>query len=235
MYVANWMTAKPRTFFWRVIVVYYPTTASVFSIAGSHVWCTKVASIRAMWQIPVPAWSETMPIYELAGTRPEFPADGQYWIAGTAVVIGQVRLKSEASVWWNAVLRGDNEWIELGERSNVQDNSTLHTDPGFPLTIGRGCSIGHSVVLHGCTIGDGSLIGMGAILMNGARIGTNCVVGAGAVVTEGKTFPNNSLIVGAPARTIRTFDEAAPAMIAAAADIYVRRWKQYAGALKKIG
>jgi carbonic anhydrase/acetyltransferase-like protein (isoleucine patch superfamily) len=176
-----------------------------------------------------------MAIYELAGARPEFPADGQYWIADTAVVIGRVRLKSESSVWWNAVLRGDNEWIELGERSQIQDNSTLHTDPGFPLTIGRGCVIGHNVVLHGCTIGDGSLIGMGAILMNGARIGTNCVVGAGAVVTEGKTFPDNSLVVGAPAKMIRTLDEKAAAMIAAGADVYVRRWKQYAGALKKIG
>jgi carbonic anhydrase/acetyltransferase-like protein (isoleucine patch superfamily) len=176
-----------------------------------------------------------MAIYELAGARPEFPTDGQYWIADTAVVIGRVRLKSEASVWWNAVLRGDNEWIELGERSQIQDNSTLHTDPGFPLTIGRGCVIGHSVVLHGCTIGDGSLIGMGAILMNGTRIGTNCVVGAGAVVTEGKSFPDNSLVVGAPARVIRTLDEEAAAMIAAGADIYVRRWKQYAGALKRVG
>ena len=176
-----------------------------------------------------------MPIYELAGTQPEFPADGQYWIADTAVVIGKARLKSEASVWWNVVLRGDNEWIELGERSNVQDNSVLHTDPGFPLTIGRGCLIGHGVVLHGCTIGDGSLIGMGTILMNGARIGTNCVVGAGAMVTEGKSFPDNSLIVGAPARVVRTLDDTAAATIAAGVDIYVRRWKQYVGTLKKIG
>jgi len=176
-----------------------------------------------------------MAIFELAGERPEFPADGQYWVAETAVLIGRVRLKSEASVWWNAVLRGDNEWIELGERSQIQDNATLHTDPGFPLTIGRGCVIGHSVVLHGCTIGDGSLIGMGAILMNGARIGTNCIVGAGATVTEGKSFPDNSLVVGAPARVVRTLDETAAAAIAAGVDIYVRRWKQYAGALKKIG
>ena len=176
-----------------------------------------------------------MAIYELAGERPEFPADGQYWIAETAVLIGRVRLRSESSVWWNAVLRGDNEWIELGERSQIQDNSTLHTDPGFPLTIGCGCVIGHSVVLHGCTVGDGSLIGMGAVLMNGAKIGTNCVVGAGAVVTEGKTFPDNSLIVGAPARAIRTLDEKAAEMIAYGVDVYVQRWKHYAGALKRIG
>jgi carbonic anhydrase/acetyltransferase-like protein (isoleucine patch superfamily) len=175
-----------------------------------------------------------MPIFELAGDRPEFPADGQYWIAETAVVIGRVRLKSEASVWWGAVLRGDNEWIEVGERSQIQDNATLHTDPGFPLTIGRGCVIGHNVVLHGCAVGDGSLIGMGAILLNGARIGTNSIVGAGAVVTEGKTFPDNSLVVGAPARVIRSLDEKAVQMIAHGADVYVRRWKHYAGALKRI-
>ena len=176
-----------------------------------------------------------MPIFELAGERPEFPADGQYWIAETAVVIGRVRLKSEASVWWGAVLRGDNEWIEISERSQIQDNATLHTDPGFPLTIGHDCVIGHNVVLHGCTVGSGSLIGMGAILLNGARIGTNSIVGAGAVVTEGKTFPDNSLVVGAPARVIRAVDEKAVEMIANGADVYVRRWRHYARALKKIG
>src|SRR5580700_6587901 len=175
-----------------------------------------------------------MPIFELAGAQPEFPADGLYWIAETAVVIGRVRLKSEASVWWGAVLRGDNEWIEIGERSQVQDNATLHTDPGFPLTIGRGCVIGHNVILHGCTVGDASLIGMGAIMLNGARIGANSIVGAGAVVTEGKTFPDNSLIVGSPARAIRTLDDAAIASIAGGADIYVRRFKQYAKGLKEI-
>jgi carbonic anhydrase/acetyltransferase-like protein (isoleucine patch superfamily) len=176
-----------------------------------------------------------MPIFELAGERPELPADGQYWIAETAVVIGRVRLKSEASVWWGAVLRGDNEWIEIGERSQIQDNATLHTDPGFPLAIGRACVIGHNVVLHGCTVGDGSMIGMGAILLNGARIGANSIVGAGAVVTEGKTFPDNSLVVGAPARVIRMVGEEAVQMIANGADVYVRRWRHYAGALKRIG
>jgi carbonic anhydrase/acetyltransferase-like protein (isoleucine patch superfamily) len=176
-----------------------------------------------------------MPIFELAGARPEFPADGLYWIAETAVVIGRVRLKSEASLWWGAVLRGDNEWIEIGERSQVQDNATLHTDPGFPLNVGSNCVIGHNAVLHGCTIGDGSLVGMGAILLNGARIGAHSIVGAGAVVTEGKTFADGTLIVGAPARAIRTLDAKAAAMIAAGADIYVRRWKSYAAGLKRIG
>jgi carbonic anhydrase/acetyltransferase-like protein (isoleucine patch superfamily) len=176
-----------------------------------------------------------MPIYEIDGQAPEFPADGQYYIADTAVVIGRVRLKTEASVWYNAVLRGDNEWIELGERSQIQDNCTLHTDPGLPLTIGRDCVIGHNVILHGCSVGDRSLIGMGAILLNGAKIGVNSLVGAGSVVTEGKSFPDNSLIVGAPARVIRSMDEKAAAMIRAGADIYVRRWKSYKQGLKRIG
>jgi len=176
-----------------------------------------------------------MAIYELDGVRPECPADGRFWIAETAVLIGRVRLKSDASVWWGSVLRGDNEWIELGERSQIQDNATLHTDPGFPLVIGANCVIGHNVVLHGCTIGDNSLIGMAAILLNGARIGRNSLVGAGALVTEGKEFPENSLIVGAPARATRTLDEKAHAMIAEGADIYVRRWQRYAKGLNRIG
>ena len=176
-----------------------------------------------------------MPIYEFDGQAPEFPPDGQYYIADTAVVIGRVRLRAEASVWYGAVLRGDNEWIELGERSQVQDNCTVHTDPGFPLTIGRDCVIGHNVVLHGCTVGDNSLIGMGAILLNGAKIGANSLVGAGSVVTEGKSFPDNALIVGAPARVIRTLDDKAAEMIRAGADVYVRRWKRYAQNLKRVG
>lgn len=176
-----------------------------------------------------------MPIYELEGVAPEFPGEGEYWIAETATLIGRVRLKREASVWYGAVVRGDNEWIELGERSQIQDNATLHTDPGFPLTIGANCVIGHNVILHGCTIGDNSLVGMGAIMLNGSKVGTNCLVGAGAVVTEGKTFPDNSLIVGAPARFIRTLDEKAAAMIRGGADIYVKRWQRYAKGLKRIG
>ena len=118
-------------------------------------------------------------------------------------MIGRVRLKQDASIWWGSVLRGDNEWIELGERSNIQESCTLHTDMGFPMTIGPDCTIGHNVVLHGCTIAEGSLIGMGAIVLNGAKIGPRSLVGAGALVTEGKEFPPNSLIVGAPARAIK--------------------------------
>lgn len=176
-----------------------------------------------------------MPIYELDGAKPEFPGEGEYWIAETATLIGRVRLKCSSSVWFGAVLRGDNEWIELGERSQIQDNATLHTDPGFPLTIGTNCVIGHNVILHGCSIGDESLVGMGAIMLNGSMIGKNCLVGAGAVVTEGKTFADNSLIVGAPARAIRTLDEKARQMILGGADIYVRRSQQYAKALRRIG
>ena len=176
-----------------------------------------------------------MPIYELDGLKPEFPADGSYWVAESAVLIGKVRMKRDTSIWFGAVLRGDNEWIELGDRSQIQDNATLHTDPGFPMTIGSNCVIGHNVILHGCTIGDDCLIGMGAILLNGSKIGRGSLVGAGALVTEGKTFPDNSLLVGAPARVLRTVDEKAVEMIANAADVYVRRWRHYARALKKIG
>jgi carbonic anhydrase/acetyltransferase-like protein (isoleucine patch superfamily) len=175
-----------------------------------------------------------MPIYELDGVRPELPGDGTYWIADTAVLIGKVRLAPDASVWWGSVLRGDNEWIELGERSQIQDNALLHTDPGFPITIGSDCVIGHNVVLHGCSIGDGTLIGMGAIVMNGAKIGNGCLVGAGAVIPEGKQFPDNSMLLGAPARFVREVDDKARAMIARGADVYVRRWRQYAKGLKRI-
>src|ERR1700747_2678258 len=130
-----------------------------------------------------------MAIYELDGQAPDLPADGDYFIAETATVIGKVRLKKGASVWFGAVLRGDNEWIEIGEGSNVQDGSTCHTDAGFPLTIGRNCTACQSATLHGCTVEDGALIGMGAIVLNGARIGRGSVVGAGSVVTSGKQFP----------------------------------------------
>ncbi len=176
-----------------------------------------------------------MPIYELDGQAPELPGEGRYYLADSAVLIGRVRIKTEVSIWFGAVLRGDNEWIEIGERSDVQDNCTLHTDPGYPIVIGSNTLIGHNVVLHGCCVGDNSLIGMGAILLNGSKIGNNSLVGAGSVITEGKTFPDNSLIVGAPARVIRTLDEKLIAMIRGGADIYVRRWKRYAQGLKQVG
>ena len=176
-----------------------------------------------------------MAIYELDGKSPELPADGQYFIAETATVIGNVRLKSNASVWFGSVLRGDNELIEIGEGSNVQDNCTFHTDPGFPLTIGKNCTIGHNVILHGCTIEDGALVGMGAIIMNGARIGKGCIVGAGAIITEGKTFEANALVLGAPARAIKTLtDEQVKAMTYGAAH-YVHNGQRFKKGLKKVG
>jgi carbonic anhydrase/acetyltransferase-like protein (isoleucine patch superfamily) len=176
-----------------------------------------------------------MPIYELDGHRPEFPDDNSHWIAETAVLIARVRMKSMSSIWFGAVLRGDNEWIELGERSQIQDNATVHTDPGFPITIGSDCVIGHKVMLHGCTVGNNSLIGMGAIVLNGAKIGNNSLVGAGALVTEGKSFPDNSLIVGSPARAIRVLTPEAIAGIRHGAEHYVNRSREYAAKLKRIG
>ncbi len=176
-----------------------------------------------------------MAIYELDGQGPELPADGNFFIADTATVIGKVRLLSSASVWFGAVLRGDNEWIEIGEGSNVQDNSTCHTDPGFPLTIGKNCTVGHNVILHGCTIEDGALVGMGSIVMNGARIVRGSVVGAGSVITEGKQFPEYSLIIGAPARVIRTLEPAQVEKMGGAARSYMRNGPRFKKGLKKIG
>jgi len=175
-----------------------------------------------------------MAIYELDGQVPDLPADGNYFIADTADVIGKVRLQPRASVWFGAVLRGDNEWIEVGEGSNVQDNSTLHVDPGFPLVIGKDVTIGHNAIVHGCTLEDGVLIGMGSIVMNGARIRRGSVVGAGSVITEGKEFPEYSLIIGAPARAIRTLDAAQIEQMTRPAKSYAVRGPQFKAGLKKI-
>jgi carbonic anhydrase/acetyltransferase-like protein (isoleucine patch superfamily) len=176
-----------------------------------------------------------MAIFALDGTTPELPGEGKYWIAESATIIGRVRLKTDASVWFGSVLRGDTEWIELGARSQIQDNCTAHTDLGFPLTIGDDCVIGHNVILHGCSIGSRSLVGMGAIMLNGAKIGSNCLVGAGALVPEGKEFPDNSLIVGSPARVLRSVDAEATELIRDGVEQYVRRWREYAHKLKRIG
>jgi carbonic anhydrase/acetyltransferase-like protein (isoleucine patch superfamily) len=176
-----------------------------------------------------------MPIYQLDGQGPELPASGRHYIADTAVLIGKVRLAHDASVWFGSTLRGDNEWIALGEGSNIPENCTLHTDPGFPLNVGAHCTVGHNVVLHGCTVGDNSLIGMGAIMLNGAKVGRNCLVGAGALITEGKEFPDNVLIIGAPAKVLRPLNEDAISRLTGAADNYVRRWQRYAEGLKRIG
>jgi carbonic anhydrase/acetyltransferase-like protein (isoleucine patch superfamily) len=176
-----------------------------------------------------------MAIYELDGQAPELPADGNYFIAETATVIGKVRLLNAASVWFGAVLRGDNEWIEIGEASNVQDNATCHTDLGFPLTIGRNCTIGHNVILHGCTLEDDALVGMGSIVMNGARIGRVSIVGAGAVITAGKIFPEHSLIIGAPARVIRTLEPAQMEQMGSTVRFYAANGPRFTKGMKKIG
>ncbi|MDQ7018412.1 MAG: gamma carbonic anhydrase family protein [Robiginitomaculum sp.] len=174
-----------------------------------------------------------MAIFELDGVSAITPPEGQYWVAPNANLIGKVELKSEASVWFNVVARGDNELIRIGARSNVQDGSVMHTDMGFPLTIGEDVTIGHMAMLHGCTIGNTSLIGIGATVLNGARIGNNSLVGAHALVTEGKEFPDNSLIVGTPARVVRTLGDDDVAMLKASADHYVQNWKRYASGLKE--
>ncbi len=176
-----------------------------------------------------------MAIYELDGRAPELPADGDYFIADTATVIGNVRLHPGASVWFGSVLRGDNELIEIGEGSNVQDNCTFHTDPGFPMNIGRNCTVGHNVILHGCTIEDGALIGMGSIIMNGARIRKDSVVDAGSVITEGKEYPERSLIVGAPARAVRTLTDDQIKALMRGAPHYVNNGRRFKAGLKKIG
>src|SRR5579872_2871387 len=176
-----------------------------------------------------------MAIYELDGQGPDLPKSGNYFIAETATVISKVRLLEGASVWFGAVLRGDNEWIEIGEGSNVQDNSTCHTDPGFPLVIGKECTVGHNVILHGCTLEDGALVGMGSIVMNGARVGRGSIVGAGSVITEGKQFAEHSLIIGAPARVIRPLDPARMVAMGGAAKFYVGNGPRFKNGLKRIG
>jgi len=176
-----------------------------------------------------------MAIYALGRLSPKLPANARYWIAPDAHLIGDVHLGEDVSIWFGAVLRGDNEAIAIGNRTNVQEGAILHTDPGAPVTIGRGCTIGHRAIVHGCTIGDNSLVGMGATVLNRAKIGNNCIVGANALVTEGKEFPEGSLIVGSPARVIRTLDEATIEGIKRSADNYVTNWQHYTRDLKACG
>jgi carbonic anhydrase/acetyltransferase-like protein (isoleucine patch superfamily) len=173
-----------------------------------------------------------MAIYELEGVRPEM--EGPHWIADSATVLGRVKLKKNASVWFNAVLRGDNDPIVVGENSNVQDGSILHTDIGQPTIIGNNCTIGHMVMLHGCTIGDNTLIGIGSIILNGAKIGKNCLIGANTLITEGKVIPDNSMVMGAPGKVVRELNEQQIGMITFSAHHYVENWQRYAKGLKKI-
>jgi carbonic anhydrase/acetyltransferase-like protein (isoleucine patch superfamily) len=175
-----------------------------------------------------------MTIYALGDWSPELPPDGEYWVAPTASLIGHVRLHKNASVWFGAVLRGDNEWIEIGEGSNVQDNSVVHTDPGQPCIIGANVTIGHNVILHSANVADGSLIGMGAILLNRCKIGRHCLIGAGTMITEGKEIPDNSMVVGAPGRIVRQLSEPEFAMLRMASAVYVQNFKRFSAAMKAL-
>lgn len=170
-------------------------------------------------------------ILELGDRRPVLEGDGHF-IAENASVIGSVRLAAESSIWFNCVLRGDNDWIEIGARSNVQDGSVLHTDPGLKLTVGQNVTVGHKVMLHGCTVGDQSLIGIGSTILNGATVGSHCVVGAHTLITEGKSFPDGTLILGAPARVVRDLNDDERAMIARSADVYVANAKRFSEELR---
>lgn len=176
-----------------------------------------------------------MPLYALDDQTPTLPANGRYWAAPDANVIGMVIVGEDVGIWFGATLRGDNEPITVGARSNIQEGVIVHTDPGKPVTIGEGCTIGHGAIIHGCSIGDNSLVGMGATVLNGAVIGKNCLVGANALVTEGKVFPDNSLIVGAPAKVARTLDDKAIEGLKRSADSYVRNWQRFKKGLKPIG
>ena len=178
-----------------------------------------------------PSLKNTM-IYELDGLSPKLPPIGDFWVAPDANLIGRVKLLAGASVWFGATLRGDNELIEVGAGSNVQENSVLHTDIGFPLIIGINCTIGHNAILHGCTIGDQSLIGMGATVLNGAKFGRNCLIGAGALVTEGKVIPDNSLVVGAPGKVRRVLSEAEVLGLLKSARGYQANMRRFAKGLK---
>jgi carbonic anhydrase/acetyltransferase-like protein (isoleucine patch superfamily) len=168
-----------------------------------------------------------MPLYPMDGFSPELPPDGDCYIAPDAVLIGRVRILKGASVWFGAVLRGDNDWITVGENSNVQDQSIIHVDPGQPVAIGKGVTVGHRVIIHSATVGDNALIGMGAILLNRARIGRNCLVGAGALVTEGKEFEDGQMILGSPAKAIKALTDEQIAGLRLSAETYVANGKRY--------
>jgi carbonic anhydrase/acetyltransferase-like protein (isoleucine patch superfamily) len=172
-------------------------------------------------------------IYDLDGVAPEI--DPTAWVAPEAVLIGKVRIGAGASVWFGAVLRGDNEWIEIGAGANVQENTVMHTDPGCPLTVGPGCTIGHRAMLHGCTIGADCLIGMGATVLNRAVVGAGSLIGACALLTEGKTIPPRSLVMGAPGKVVRDLDDAAVAGLRASARLYQEKAARFRAGLRRIG
>ena len=176
-----------------------------------------------------------MAVYNLGDIVPELPSDDEYWIAPNAAVIGNVILKKNASIWWGATLRGDNDPIIIGENSNVQDGSVLHTDTGSPLTLGSNVTVGHLVMLHGCTIGDNSLVGIGSIILNGAKIGKNCLIGANCLITEDKEIPDNSLVMGAPGKVVRELSDMQAQVMAGGALHYVANWKRYRAKLALSG
>jgi carbonic anhydrase/acetyltransferase-like protein (isoleucine patch superfamily) len=173
-----------------------------------------------------------MSVYNLGDVAPKLPSDGEYWIAPSASVMGNVILEKNASVWWGATLRGDNDPIVVGENSNIQDGSVLHTDTGAPLTIGKNVTVGHLVMLHGCTIGDNSLVGIGSIVLNGAKIGKNCLIGANCLITEGKEIPDNSLVMGAPGKVVREVSPEQVMVLTGSALHYVANWKRYRADLR---
>lgn len=173
-----------------------------------------------------------MTVYSLTDKKPQLPPEGEYWIAPNATVVGDVTLKSGASIWFGAVVRGDNDPIVIGENTNIQDGSVLHSDPGEPLIIGANVTIGHMAMLHSCEIGDGTLIGIGAVVLGRAVIGRNCLIGANALITEGKVIPDGSLVMGQPGKVVRTLEPGQIAALEASAEHYVQNWKRYAAGLR---
>jgi carbonic anhydrase/acetyltransferase-like protein (isoleucine patch superfamily) len=176
-----------------------------------------------------------MPIYALNDASPELPPEGEFWVAPTAVVIGKVRLMKNASVWFGAVLRGDNDWIVVGENSNVQDNSVIHTDPGQPTMIGSDVTVGHRVILHSATIGDGTLVGMGSTVLNRTKIGRHCLIGANTLIAEDKEFADGSMILGSPGRVIKQISEQQQAMLKMSSRVYVQNYARFAKGLTQAG
>ena len=166
-----------------------------------------------------------MPIYPLGELTPKVDPDS--WIAPNATLIGQVEVAKGASIWWNCTVRGDTDLLSVGENSNIQDNSVLHTDPGIPMVVGKNVTVGHRVILHGCTIGDNTLIGMGSTLLNGSVIGKNCLIGANTLIPEGKVIPDRSLVVGLPGRIVRELTDEEVAGLQTSADRYVVQWQRY--------
>lgn len=169
-----------------------------------------------------------MPLYDLGNKTPMVPEAGRYWLAPDAHVIGDVVLAEDVGIWFGAVLRGDNDLVSVGARTNIQEHAMVHADPGYPASIGADVTVGHRAIVHGCTIGDNTLVGMGAIILNGARVGNNCLVGAGALVTEGKVIPDNSVVMGSPGQVVKTLDETAVERLRGSALHYVRNWKRFA-------